>query len=99
MALLLGTRMAKAGRPKLDDSDRGTKQVRVFEDLAEMISWIVRIEGGTTANLLDPMIRAEVESRYERHRAAIEKIRAAEDELRKVETEAIRQSQKKRKPE
>jgi hypothetical protein len=90
--------MAKTGRPLSSEGERGTKQVRIMEDLAEMCSWIVRVEGGTTAQLLDPMVRAEVEARYERHKAAIEKIRAAEDELRRVE-DAIRQSRRKgRKP-
>lgn len=96
--LLWGARMAKTGRPTTGEGDRGTRQVRVMEDIAEMCGWIVRVEGGTTAQLLDPMVRAEIEARYERHRAAIEKIRAAEEELRKVE-DAIRQSRRKaRKP-
>lgn len=65
-----------------------TRQVRVFEDMGEMISWIVRVEGGTTANLLDPMIRVQIEAKYAKHRAVIDKIKAADDELQRVEKEA-----------
>ena len=81
---------------KADDGDAGTRQVRVFEDVGEMISWIIRVEGGKTANLLDPMIRAQVTARYQKHREVIDKIRAAEEALERVETEA-KQAARKRK--
>ncbi len=85
--------MAKA---KTSDEE-GTRQVRVFEDVGEMISWIIRVEGGKTANLLDPMIRSQVTARYQKHKEVIDKIRAAEEELERVEAEA-KQSVKRRKP-
>jgi hypothetical protein len=80
--------MAKGSRR--DATDETTKQVRVFEDVGEMISMIVRVEGGTTANLLDPLIRPQITARYNRHREAIEKIRAAEKELERAEQDAKR---------
>jgi hypothetical protein len=92
--LLLRPRMSKA---KQDDGEAGTRQVRVMEDLGEMISWIIRVEGGKTANLLDPMIRAQITARYQKHKEVIEKIRAAEDNLNRIEEEA-KQAAKKRKP-
>ena len=90
--LLRRPRMAKQ-----DDGEAGTRQVRVFEDVGEMISWIVRVEGVKTSNLLDPMIRAQVTARYQKHKEVIEKIRAAEEALERVETEA-KQGLRKRKP-
>jgi hypothetical protein len=99
VTIVVGLKMAKQGRPPTGDGERGTKQVRLMEDLAEKCAYIVKVEGGTTAQLLDPMIRDEVEARYERHRPAIEKIKAAEEELRKVVEEANLSSQRKgRKP-
>ena len=82
---------------KSDESEAGTRQVRVFEDVGEMISWIVRVEGVKTSNLLDPMIRAQVTARYQKHKEVIGKIRAAEETLERVEAEA-KQTAKKRKP-
>lgn len=83
--------MAKQRRG--DASEEATKQVRVFEDLGEMISMIVRVEGGTTANLLDPMLRPQITTRYGRHKEAIDRILAAERELQRVENEAKRQAE------
>lgn len=80
-------RMAKGIK---SESSEETQQVRVFPDLGEMISLIVRIEGVKTANLLDPMIRPQVTARYNRLRPAVEKILAAEKELERVEQEAKR---------
>lgn len=78
-----------AGRPPRDEGDRGTRQIRVFEDLGEMISWIIRVEGGTTANLLDPMIRAQILARYTKHQDVIAKLKAAEEAVRRVEEETL----------
>jgi hypothetical protein len=94
--------MAKATQPasSRDESEKGTRQVRVFDDVGEMISWIIKIEGGTTAALLDPMIRDGVVARYRRHEEAIKKIRAAEEELEKALQEAKSQAgSRKKKPE
>ena len=88
----MGSGPTKTGR---EESDRGTRQVRVFEDVGEMISWIIRIEGGTTASLLDPMIRAEITARYLKHEDAIDKIKAAENALKKIENDARDQAKKK----
>lgn len=76
------------GRPTKAEGDQGTRLIRAFDDLADMISWIVRVEGGTTAQLIDPMIRPQVVARYTKHLAVVERIKAAEEELRKTEQEA-----------
>jgi hypothetical protein len=97
--------MARGGRPKADEGDRGTRQVRVFDDVADMLSLLVRVLGTNTAQLLDPMIRPDLESLYEQHRPAIEQIKAAEERLRTAEAQlrqavddAARQAAAKPKP-
>lgn len=85
----------RTGRPKKGSGERGTKHVRVFEDAAEMIGWIVRIEGGSSATLLDPMIRAQLAARYLKHKDVIDKIRAAEEAAQKAVDEAINEAEKK----
>lgn len=81
-------------KPVRDENEDATRQVRVFEDIGDMVSWIVRVEGCKTANLLDPMIRAEVTARYLKHKDVIDKIRAAEEALAKVESDAKQQAKK-----
>ena len=83
------------GRPTSEEGPANTRLIRAFEDLADMIAWIVRVEGGKTANLIDPMLRPEVTARYEKHRETIERIRKAEDELRRVEGEEEEKRKKK----
>lgn len=71
--------MAKrAGRPKKDDGDQETTHTRVFKDLAEMIRWIVRVEGGSSAQLLDPLIRTPIAARYSKIEHLVAGIKAAE---------------------
>jgi hypothetical protein len=81
-----------ARRPRKDASEKGTTHVRLMTDLAEMISWIVRLENlerrGGSAVLLDPMLRSQVRARYKRYEPEIEKIKAKEEELRKAEEAA-----------
>lgn len=85
----------RTGRPRKGSGDRGTKHVRVFDDAAEMIGWIVRIEGGSSATLLDPMIRAQLTARYLKHKDVIDKIRAAEKTAQNAVDEAISEAEKK----
>ena len=80
-----------ARTPKQNPTDDSTRLIRVYADIREMISMIVQVEGGTTADLLDPMIRYHITARYEKHRAKIERIRAAKQELERVKSEARRQ--------
>lgn len=85
MLLLQRKQMARGrGRPKNPD-DLASRQVRVSADLAEMIGWIVRIQGGTVAQLVDPLIRPQISARYAALRPAIEAIEAAEAKARQVE--------------
>ena len=68
----------KGGRPRKSDGDQATRHVRLFEDIAEWVKWVVRVEGGSSAQLLDPLIRAPILARYKKHEKAIEAIKAAE---------------------
>lgn len=88
MLTLLGPAMGRAnrgGRPRADEGDRGTRQIRVFDDVGEMLSLLVRILGTSTAQLLDPMIRPDLESMCKRHEAEIAKIKEADEVVRKAQ--------------
>ncbi len=74
------------GKKRTDD--KSSHQIRVNADLGEMIAWIVRVEDTTSAQLLDPMIRAQIRTRYEKHQAVIDRLKAAENALKKAEDEA-----------
>lgn len=78
--------MAKGGRgrPRKDDGEATTRQIRVFEDLADKIGWIIEIEGGSVANLVDPLLRNAIETRYEGISAAVEAIKRARERGRKA---------------
>lgn len=81
-----------ARTPKKDAAEKATTHVRLFKDLAEMISWIVRVEKletkGGSALLLDPLLRPQIRARYGRYLPHIEKLKAVEAELAKAEEEA-----------
>jgi hypothetical protein len=79
--------MAKGGRPKRDEGDRGTRHVRVNEDIADMVSWILRVENVSSARLLDPLLRAAILARYKKHEKAINMLKSAEEEARKSRKE------------
>ena len=55
--------MAGPGRPK---ADRGTRGVRIFDDTAEMLGWVLDLEGQgeTFADFIEDLIRREVENRF-----------------------------------
>lgn len=73
----------KGGRPKKGDGDGETRQIRVFKDLADMLGWIQRLSQAdgkdtTVAQIIDPLIRAEVTRQYEPFRERAEKIKKLE---------------------
>lgn len=73
-------RMGKGGRPR-GNADAETKQTRINDDLREMLAWIVRIEGGSSAQILDPLIRPEIEARYARVKPTVDRIKAKQAEI------------------
>lgn len=76
------------GRPKKSEGDRGTKHVRLNEDLAEMIGWITRCEGGTSATLCDPLLRPQIEARYAHYSDMIARLKRADAERQAAEEAA-----------
>ena len=66
------------GRPR-GGQESGSKLVRMNEDLAEMIAWIVKIEGGTAATFVDPLLRPSVTAKFATIKSDVEKIKKAED--------------------
>lgn len=88
----------RGGRPKRDEEGK-TRQVRVNDDLAWMISWIVRFDSTlTSATLLDPMIRDKIVAMFEPIRAQVEKIEAAEKAAQDLAKQAIESVNRKKKP-
>lgn len=83
----------KGGRPK-KDQEGGTKMVRVFADVADMASWVGRVEDVPVAQLLDPMIRASLVAKYEAYRPEIERIKKAEEAVERAEQHAREKSRK-----
>lgn len=70
----------KGGRPKRDESGQGTRQVRVFDDVADMLSWICEVQRLSSAVVLDPLIRNVIQRRYTELYPTIRKVKALADE-------------------
>lgn len=68
--------MAEPGRPR---AERRTRAVRAYEETAEMMSWILELEGKgeTTADFIESLIRREVENRFAPLSKRVEAIKAA----------------------
>lgn len=62
----------KPGRPRKDEGEADTRLIRVFPDIAEMISWITEMQDIKTANLVDPILRPAILMRYEQIKPEIE---------------------------
>lgn len=92
MVTLTGADMARGnrgGRPKAGETVEGTRQVRLFADLAEMVSDILKVRPElTSAQLLDPLVRPSVVAMHDHYAEAIEKVRAAEAVLRRAVEQA-----------
>ncbi len=80
--------MAKIGGPRKDRDEAGTRLVRVNGDLAEMIGWIVELKGGSSAKLLDPLIRKEIKDEFGTIAREVDVIKKARAKHRSGEVEA-----------
>lgn len=90
----------KRGRPKAEEGESGTGHVRVFEDIRDMLSDITLVRTDlTTAQILDPLVRAEVTQLWEKHRVQIDAAkaaqRAADESLEKARQDAARVAEEK----
>lgn len=61
--------------------------VRLYSDVADMIGWIVKVEGGSAAQVVDPLIRPQIVSRYERIKPLVERIKKSQEEARQQRAE------------
>lgn len=68
--------MPEPGRPK---SDRRTRGVRIYDDTADMLGWVLKLEDNdeTTADFIESLIRREVENRFAPLSKRVEAIKAA----------------------
>ncbi len=77
----------KPGRPAKDDGsgDANSRPIRVSNELADKIAWIVRIKkrtdpGFTVAQLIEPLIRGSVNAQYAMIEPQVKRIKSAEQE-------------------
>ena len=68
--------MAEPGRPRAERRSRG---VKIYEDTADMLGWILKLEGNdeTVAEFVEALIRREVENRYAPLSKRVDAIKAA----------------------
>lgn len=79
LELSMTTRKGGGRRP---ESEPGSKLVRVHADLAEMVSWITRLEGMSASSLLDPLLRPQITAKFESLRKDVEAIKKLESKHR-----------------
>jgi hypothetical protein len=70
-------REPNGGRPVTGDTRGSTKMTRVYDDIYDMIYWICQAEGITSAELLDPFIRAQLQARRMENDATIQVLKRA----------------------
>jgi hypothetical protein len=74
----------RGGRPKKAEGEKGTRHVRVFEELADMIGWIYYFESQqektSVAQILDPMLREQVLKRFEPYQDRVKRMQEAESQ-------------------
>ena len=83
--------MAKTGRPRKEEGDRGTTQVRCFDEMALLLERLRKVLPLSTAQLLHRTAWANLSELFETHREQIERVEAAEraaEEARKAAIEA-----------
>lgn len=77
--------MAKSGGSRMARDEPGTRLVRVNADIAEWIGWIVELKGGTSARLLDPLVRKPIKKSFEEIEADVTVIKKARAKHRQDE--------------
>jgi len=86
--------MARGGRPKKSDGEQETRQIRVFGDIADMLADLSLVHPKSTAQICDPLLRAEITELHERYREQIDAAKAArlahEQALEKARQDALR---------
>jgi hypothetical protein len=89
--LLLRSRVAKTGRPRKGE-EGGTTQIRVFEDMAAMVSDLLLVLPLTTAQIVQRVCGNNLRELHETYKKQIDSVkaaeRAAEEAKRKAQEEA-----------
>lgn len=94
----------KGGRPRKDEGDNGTRQVRVFEDIAAMLADLALVHPKSTAQLCDPLLRPEITELHKKYKLQIDAAKAAQAEAQRAIEQArseavqIASEQQSRKP-
>lgn len=60
-----------------------TRHLRVAGDLVEMLSWVLKVRGGKSAQYVDPLIRPTIEADYLEDKEAIDVLKKAKARARK----------------
>lgn len=94
---LVGSPMGRArgGRPPKDAGSQGTAQVRMFTDIAEKVNDLADLWGQSTAQVLDPITRAEIETLWNRNKADIEKMKELNRQQDEIRRQALQRVKKK----
>lgn len=86
---------ARGGRPPKDAGNQGTGQVRVFADIAEKVVDLADLWGQSTAQVLDPLTRSQIELLWERNKADIEKMKELNRQQDEIRRAALQRAKKK----
>jgi hypothetical protein len=78
-----GVILSAGGRPKKNTGKVSTKHVRINNDLQEMLSWVLKVTGESSAQVLDPHIRGPITGLYNKHKSAIDTLKAAHRKAKK----------------
>ena len=95
MATLLGMRMAKTGRPRRGESEGETTQIRVFNEMAALVSDLLLVLPLSTAQIMQRVGGANLKELHETHLPKIRTVKAAreaaEEAQKKAQAEAAAQ--------
>jgi hypothetical protein len=84
-----GVLVPTGGRPKKTEGKVETRHVRIHGDLAEMLSWVLAVLGkeATSAQVLDPFLRGPITGLFNKHKGAIDALKAAQKKAKKSRDE------------
>lgn len=83
-----GLAMARASK-RSEPIEAGTRHIRVYADIAEMISEILLVrEDLSSAALLDPMVRAGVTAMHAQLKPQLDRVRKVREELKRTLAQA-----------
>lgn len=81
--------MARKGGPSPEGP---TRQVRLYEEEADMVYWLGEVTGKSTAAIMRPICRSGLSSLFDLHRAAIDRLKAMRAEEDRIRADAQHRS-------